>query len=179
MSLILTGNSSTLTVDSTNGITFPNSTTQASAGNVLQVVSVSSTTQVSGTTTSYTDTGISATITPKFSTSKILVVTTINTFYAGSTNQAGGGLRLLRGSTVISYPVENSSNAPYGSAAGYTSNGFFGARETISYLDSPATINATTYKTQIASILSSVTFWVNKADGTTPNSTITLMEIAA
>lgn len=166
-------------IDGSSGATFPDSSVQATAGKVLQVVSATSTSQVSGTTTTYTDTGVSASITPKFSTSKILVITTVSTFYAGSTNQAGGGLKLFRNSTVISYPVENSSNVPYGTSAGYTSNGFFGVRETVTYLDSPATTSSVTYKTQIASQVSGVTFWVNKADGSTPNSTITLMEIAA
>ena len=169
----------TMIIDGSSGATFPDSSVQAVAGKVIQVVNFQTTTKVSGTTTTYTDTGITATITPKFATSKILVVTTVNTFYAGSTNQAGGGLRLLRGSTIISYPIENSSLVPYGTATGYTSNGFIGSRENIVYLDSPATTSPVTYKTQISSIVSSVTFWVNKADGSTPNSTITLMEIAA
>lgn len=169
----------TFIIDGTNGLTFPNTTTQVSGGKVIQVVYGSTTSQVSGTTVSYTDTGVSASITPLFSNSKILVITTIDAFYSGSQNQAGGGIRLLRGSTVISYPVENTSNNPYGTAVGTVTNGFCGLRETITVLDSPSTTSSTTYKTQIASILSNVTFWVNKADGTNPISTITLMEIAA
>lgn len=147
-------------------------------GAVVQTVYGSSTSQVSGTTTTYTDTGVSATITPKYSTSKVLVITTINTFWRGSLSQAGGGIRLLRGSTVIAYPVENSSNIPYGIAIGSVSNGFYGVKETTTCLDSPATTNATTYKTQIACFSGSESFWVNQNDGTAPISTIILMEIA-
>lgn len=50
MALVLTGNSSTLTVDSTSGITFPNSTLQASAGQILQVVNVMKTDTFTSTT---------------------------------------------------------------------------------------------------------------------------------
>jgi hypothetical protein len=63
-----------LILDGTGGITFNNSTTQASAGQVLQVVSAQETSSTSTTSGSYVDMGtLSATITPKFATSKILV----------------------------------------------------------------------------------------------------------
>jgi ABC-type tungstate transport system permease subunit len=61
-------------IDGTNGVTFPNSTVQASAGQILQVVNAGYATEVTNSTTTPTDTGLTATITPKFSTSKILVI---------------------------------------------------------------------------------------------------------
>ena len=42
-----------LILDGTNGLTFNNATTQASAGVVLQVVNATTTTQVSTTSTSF------------------------------------------------------------------------------------------------------------------------------
>ena len=47
----------TVIIDGTAGITFPNSTTQASAGKVLQVVSVNTTTYSYSTTAAFTDVG--------------------------------------------------------------------------------------------------------------------------
>jgi hypothetical protein len=93
-------------------------------------------------------------------------------------NQAGCGkqssdtglrLQLLRGSTVLSL-IEG--------AAGYTgtaAQNFIGSVST-SYLDSPATTSATTYKTQFAS-------WFGTGDSNVQQqssvSTITLLEIGA
>ena len=48
--------------------------TWAPAGTVVQVVNAALTTYVSTTSSTFTDTGITATITPKFATSKILVL---------------------------------------------------------------------------------------------------------
>ena len=67
----------TFVVDGTNGLTFPNSTTQASASKVLQVVQAVKTDTFS-TASSYTSvTGLSASITPSSSTSKILVTVSL------------------------------------------------------------------------------------------------------
>jgi hypothetical protein len=47
-------------------------------GSVLQVVNATYATQVSNSTSTYADTGLTATITPKFATSKILVLVNQN-----------------------------------------------------------------------------------------------------
>ena len=61
----------TTIIDGSAGITFPNSTVQASAGQVLQVVNATYSTSTGTSSSSYVDTGLTASITPKFSTSKI------------------------------------------------------------------------------------------------------------
>ena len=49
-------------IDGTNGLTFNNATTQASAGQVLQVVNATYATQVSNNTQTPADTNLTATI---------------------------------------------------------------------------------------------------------------------
>jgi hypothetical protein len=115
-------------------------------GKVLQVVYANSTTTTTIASTSYTDTNLSATITPTSATSQILVL--VNQIYyftrTGAGIDQGIGIQILRGATSI---YDTLTNAWYlqatGASAGYSSN--VGA---LTYLDSPATTSATTYKTQ-------------------------------
>jgi hypothetical protein len=165
-----------LTLDGTNGITFNNSTVQASAGQVLQVVSTTLNTIFSTTSTTFTDlTGLSATITPKFSTSKIMVLVTSN-----QTNSSTGGLttyNLVRGSTNICQPATTPAFA--GSMGNYISivDNIFPF--SISFLDSPATTSATTYKVQLKANAGTVYINTRSSGDSAFTSTITLMEIAA
>ena len=92
-------------------------------------------------------TGLSATITPKFSTSKIMVEAHIY----NSNNNAVNFFRVLRGSTFIEQPSGTSSSGANWNAHGvsYFDHQF---QDTcvIKILDSPATTSATTYKIQTA-----------------------------
>jgi hypothetical protein len=155
-------------IDGTNGLTFNNSTTQASAGQVLQVVNATYSTSVSNGTSTYANTNLTATITPKFSTSKVLVLVNQNGVYADSNATSGVNLKLVRDSTDL---------ATFGLGVGTHASGnlSFGSSSTC-YLDSPATTSATVYKTQFARASAGQVF-VQEGTGTV--STITLMEIAA
>ena len=135
------------------------------AGSVLQVVSATYSTSLSLTTATYTDTGLTATITPKFATSKILI-----TGYLPLLKTTGGNTytipKLLRGSTAI---------LEFGRVCYDNSTSDLAQSASFNYLDSPATDLAVTYKTQINNGSASgvvVSCWDNRA------STITLMEIA-
>ena len=129
-------------------------------------------------TSNYTDlTGLSATITPKFNTSKIMVECHI---YNSNSNQVNF-FRILRGSTFIEQPSGTSS-----SGAGYNAHGFayfdhsFQDTTVIKILDSPATTSATTYKVQIATTGGTAT--INKFYNTANYygiSTIQLYEVSA
>ena len=158
-----------VTIDGTGGITFPNSTVQASAGSVLQVVNANYSTSTSSSTTTYIDTGLTATITPKFATSKILVLINQNGLRKSPANSQNSiNMQLIRNSSVLSQ---------ISAFTGYTNtalDNIVGSAST-SYLDSPATTSSTTYKTQFSSGFNtaSVTVQDNGAQ-----STITLMEIA-
>ena len=122
-------------------------------------------------------TGLSATITPKFSTSKIMVEAHIY----NSNNNAVNFFRVLRGSTFIEQPSGTSS-----SGAGYNAHGFayyncnnWQDTTVIKILDSPATTSATTYKVQCA--VTSAVCTINKFYGTSNYygiSTITAMEVS-
>jgi hypothetical protein len=158
-----------MVISGTDGLTFPNSTVQASAGSVLQVVQTTSSTIYSSSSTSFvTPTGLSATITPKFSTSKILVLAKI----ACSGSRSGVITlcsQLIRNSTALDGSLPSTSATPDYS---------FINERFINYLDSPATTSSTTYSIQFRG--DGATWYVN-ATGNGNNgslTTITLMEIA-
>jgi hypothetical protein len=139
------------------------------AGTVLQVVNASIDTTVSTTSTTYADTGLTVTITPKFSTSKILVLAQPNGLYSTAVT-CSVNTRLVRNSTQLAIV---DAIAGYSSAS---SSGVGGA--SISYLDSPATTSATTYKIQYSSS-NGGTVYVNASAGSQSSSYITVMEIAS
>ena len=115
-----------------------------SGGKILQVVKGAqmSETQLSSTSTTLADTGITVTITPSSANSKIWVIASGDTLVQGTGYNAYGRLALLRGSTIVhevlqAYDSENSS---------------FGARLynpfAMQVVDEPSTTSATTYKVQ-------------------------------
>lgn len=160
----------TMIIDGSAGVTFPNSTVQASAGQVLQVVNASTSTSASSSTASFVDTGLTATITPKFSTSKILVLVSQNGLNKSSANSTNCiDLKLLRNSTDLSTFVGG------GLFTGTTLE--INGSASLCYLDSPATTSATTYKTQFQSRNGNASVSVQVSSISV--STITLMEIAA
>ncbi len=158
-------------IDGTNGLTFNNATTQASAGVVLQVVNATYATFTGTASTTLVATGITASITPKFSTSKILVITNMNGIYstsAGVTNWCHSEL-FKNGSTLNAISDVNAYNT------GISVNSPF------TYFDSPATTSATTYAVYYKNGgAGGATIYFNNYAGTASNtvSTITLMEIA-
>lgn len=173
----------TTIIDGTAGITFPvvaggTSAVQASSGKVLQVVQGTTTTEVSVASTSYTDTTLSASITPSSSSNKILVIVSQSLFAQRSTNNGiYSSLNIVRGSTQI---VE--SDRALGIDAGVNAGGYINQRgmASIQYLDSPSTTSSTTYKTQIKSSTTANGGVVYAQQGGSPTtSIITLMEIAA
>ena len=159
-----------LVLDGSLGVTFPSgSGTQAAQSKVLQVVQGSTNTTVTSTTSTYADTGVTATITPLFSTSKVMVMLTLN------------GLGKDTSNTSINLKIQkNSSDLIIFSAAqiAYTaSTASLNVGDTaFNYLDSPSTTSATTYKVQFASNANSANVYVSANNA---YSTITLMEIAA
>ena len=136
-------------------------------GSVLQVVSVAYTTAQTTTNTggNYVDTGLTASITPTSSTSKILVIACQNGVAADS-NSAGVNVQLYRGATPI---------ALLGVALTYAS-AYINASCSVSYLDSPATTSSTTYKTGFCRAYNTGTV---RVQGNNDTSTMTLIEVAA
>ena len=143
----------------------------AAGGKVLQVVNATYSTELNSSTSTYADSGLTETITPTSATSKILVL--VDQSSIGKNGNAALKLQLLRGSTVI---------LKMGDVHGWTDSTVRANIGSVSasYLDSPGTTSATTYKTQFAATAGSVvTIQTYLSDSTAPNSTITLMEIGA
>lgn len=140
------------------------------AGAVLQVVNASVTAEASNSTSTFADTGLTATITPTSATSKILVL--VNHCGCGKTsNNTGLQIKLLRNGSQIVY-LEDA-----GCYTNSTASNFVGS-VSCSYLDSPATTSAVTYKTQLASRGNNAVVYVQTYGSVLATSTITLMEIA-
>jgi hypothetical protein len=167
MPLVLDGNG-----DITGLVAGALPSTVIGAGGVLQVVNATYSTSTSTTSGTFQDTGLSATITPTSSSSKILIIWAINGVYSGT--GIGVETNLVRTSTQLIYTENLAAREGTGSAdAGSGTSGG-------TYLDSPATTSATTYKCQYRSRdgSSSVTVQFTGSGGAS-TSMMTLMEIAA
>ena len=148
------------------------------AGSVLQVVNAAYSTLTSTTSTSPIDTGLSASITPTSASSKILVLTSMyaqSYVTSGTARDTGGNFVLVRASTNIWNSNDVNFYIDGGTGATFSFNNI--NLWNLSYLDSPATTSATTYKVRFNSI-SGRTMIINNGGSVAP-STITLMEIAA
>ena len=143
------------------------------SGTVLQVVNGTVAVSATLSSTSFVDTGVTATITPSSTTSKILVITQHGwTHYQTGNVPITFYLNVLRGSTSIGSKAETQ-----GGAASST-NYFYGALDgTLHVLDNPATTSAVTYKTQVraGSTANNMDMKISNGGGI---SSITLMEIA-
>jgi hypothetical protein len=164
-------NGQILTVDSSTA-TGVKWATPAGGGKVLQVVYGSTATEVSSSSNSMIDTGLTATITPSSATSKILVlVNQAGVWKSNSSASAQTAMRLMRdGSTVLNYARD----------LGYSgSNLEMVSAQSTAFLDSPATTSAVVYKTQFSASLNAGQVRVQVAFGSGNTSTIILMEIGA
>lgn len=177
----------TVIVDGTNGLTFPDVSIQATsatnatnisagtlpsarlpAGTIVQVTSGTLTSPFGTSSASLVSTGLTASITPKSATNKILV-------------QILGGLFDTGGSTsqILATVYRNSTNLAnttgfvysYGSVTGIQSSAAFGC------IDSPATTSATSYTVYIASTFTAGTVTLSIPSG--GRITLALTEIVA
>ena len=140
------------------------------AGAVLQVVNGTYATQVTTTSATPVTTNLTATITPKFATSKILVIASVQGIQKNAGNVVNGAMLSLykNGSSILSN---------YALYIGYNNTSSINCvgSNSLNYQDSPATTSATTYAIFVASSVSGQTIGVQQDSDT---STITLMEIA-
>ena len=139
-------------------------------GSVLQVVQGTATSGVNNSTSTFIDTGLTVTITPKFATSKILI--TVNNSGCGKqTNNTGLNYILLRNGTMIQRIADA---AFYNGSTSPSRFNMISAQ----YLDLPATTSALTYKTQFASYGNVAFVSVGDYGDFLCTSTITVQEIA-
>jgi hypothetical protein len=171
----------TLTLPSTSGTVL--TTTSPKTGNVIQVVTAVVTSSQSTTSTTYVDvTGLTASITPSSSSSKILVKVCLNN--VGTNTASIVYFNLLRGSTTL---INNTSGGGAQTATAWFSAGQGGLNDnsrktnsgSLEYLDSPSTTSSTTYKVQMK--VNGDTGYFNQSGINTEMGTVSsivLMEIA-
>ena len=132
---------------------------------IMQVIEGKSSATATSTSATYADTGLTVTITPSSTSSKILVFASHAVYTsAGST---GGGLRIVRGSTTL---TQNSDMSFTPSGGGLISTW------QMTNLDSPATTSATVYKTTFARNFGAGSVQVNSTGN---DASIIVMEISA
>jgi len=150
---------------------------------IVQVVQAVKTDTFSTTSTSFTDvTGLSVNITPTSSSNRILVM--YQFLVTADPANAGVNMRLVRNSTPI-FVGDAASTRPQATNAGSSLNNFCWIPMAGSFMDSPATTSATTYKIQIFNTSGSTSF-VNRTQNDRDNplydargaSSITVMEIS-
>ena len=119
---------------------FSGTVSGAGGGKLLQIVTAEDVTELDLSTETFTDVGLSASITPSATSSKVLVFWNIHGRLMASSN--GFGTRLVRGSTNIWSTVR-----PY-----YVFGDYVNERNapSFNYLDTGiSTTSATTYKIQV------------------------------
>ena len=121
----------------------------AGGGKVLQVVYADTTTSVTIASTSYTDTGLTGSITPSSSSSKVLILCAPQAVIARNNNTGQGAtFQLLRGATAVFVQQASSVSALFTRAAQGNPDQSVGTVFALNYLDSPATTSSVTYKIQ-------------------------------
>ena len=148
-----------------NGVAIP--------GHVIQVVNSSTSTQVLTTSTSFVDTGLTASITPKFSSSKIFV--TISQAFS----MTSGTNAQYQANLII---ADGNNNQLFG-GSGYDQ---FRVKEQYAFhwqtnlqmLHSPSTTSSFTYKTRMKAVGGFASANIGAQYGSAEESSITLMEIA-
>ena len=164
---------------STNGVTIDgvlikDSKLASGIGNVLQVVTATTTTDSGATsTTSFTDTGLSASITPSATSSKVLVfVQQTLSHNRDSGNEQNGVFNIMRDSTEVGEWFFK----------GDESGRFGPVQQSLMVLDSPSSTSSLTYKTQMKASTTSNSGSVRanqqSTSGESPSS-IHLIEIGA
>jgi hypothetical protein len=152
-------------------------------GAILQVVSTTKTDTFTTSSSTFADiTGLSATITPSSSASKIYV--SVDLVSSQNTASTATHFRLVRNSTAIALGDAAGSRIR-ASSGSYAANAAENAPVGISFVDSPSTTSSTVYKVQIASVINGSQSTINRSNNDADSinsgrfvSTITLMEVA-
>jgi len=148
-------------------------------GGIIQVVHASTQTgqSQSFSTNSFADTGLSASITPKFSTSKILVTGYLSYYVTIS------GVGSAEWNFAVCDGSNNILDSTSADAQGYRFNEYYvlGGKHPINFLHSPSTTSSFTYKMRMnAKSANQSGSLVCQRNGTANNiSRITLMEVSA
>jgi hypothetical protein len=151
-------------------------------GPILQIIHAVFSTQTSIASTSFTDTGLTATITPSSASNKILVIVSSNLQFSRSTSSASGGMKVIRlvsgGSDVSIYEAQPSNPTLGNQMNGHSSGIFSRMNACVNIEDSPNTTSSIAYRVQAAAETTSNNGQVTAQEENTP-SHMTLMEIAS
>ena len=146
-------------------------------GGVIQVVSMDLVSTAATTSTSYVDvSNFNLSITPKFTTSRILVIMScrVNST-SGSNVNTRSSIRISRGST----PISNHFVGHYIGNSGTNDSNNYESVCMVNF-DNPGTTSATTYKVEMASDNSACTTSITGGAGDgSHRSSLTLMEVSA
>ena len=141
----------------------------AGGGKVLQVVYANYATQTTNSTSTYADTGLTASITPSSTASKVLVLVTVFAAKSDANSLNRIGMNLVRAGTQIIEWLDdygfftNSADRFYGTLA-------------FNYLDAPSSTSSLAYKVQFKNIANVAAV---EAQAGNVDSSITLLEIGA
>ena len=176
-----------LTSTALTGITTRMAAASMSAGSILQVVSTVKTDTASTTSSSWSAvSGLSATITPSSSSSKIYIMVTLTASSNAGVN-AGGAFRIYKGGSHLSASsgdADSNRITSFGQATSGANQAWKVHNVAYNYLDSPSTTSATTYAIYWRAEHGNGS-WLGRGYSDTDNtdrvrtpSTITLMEVA-
>ena len=143
-------------------------TTTLPTGSVLQTVTANTNTAVTTTSSTYSATGLTASITPTSTSSKILVSVSQNGVYKDGNNTSGIDIRLVsNGGSAMDIVLA-------GRAAGDSAGVFSIGSVSGTFLNSPNSTSSITYSTDFRAVSNTNTAYVQVYSAT---SSITLMEI--
>ena len=143
------------------------------AGSVIQSVTATHSTISTNETTTYTDTGLTATISIS-ANSKVLVLVTQQVEIKQTTTKVRGDIRIMRGSTEV---YANSTHQGIMMENQTTETKYLAHYVSLSCLDTSPSTGSNTYKTQIRCHSAGNNARVRTSDNSIP-ATIVLMEIA-
>jgi hypothetical protein len=163
LSLTTNNAAAALTIDTSQNVNIPNTKAQTGGNQnfpIVQIIQGTSTTEFDTTSTTYVTTNLTATITPKFNTSKILIQVSGNIAVASGVNADSSTISIFRGATNL----ELSAGSGFSTAIQVNGQTIFPV--SIVYYDSPATTSATVYsiKLKTSNVRSQASFgWSNTA----------------
>ena len=153
-------------------------------GGIIQILSTTKTDVATISNDTFADiSGLSLTITPTSSSSKILITASLN--WNGQ-NDSYMALNLVRGSTNISQSTAAANDQRTSTRGGHAEAGVWMEDMHVNFLDSPNTTSATTYKLQWMSAYNSHTLSLNRPQSNINanylicgTSSLTVMEVSA
>ncbi len=155
-----------------NKVTVPSGHTLYAPGHVVQTVTATSSTLVASTANGWVSTGLTASLTPKFNTSKILVLVSLPA--VNVVNNIASIWTIFRGDVSTGTNLGTTNTGSAGLNQLYSAGGEIRLSQAMTIVDSPATTSAVTYTAAFNPVGGNASAMQEGRRGT-----ITLLEIAA